>query len=249
MLEVSDIHVRFGGITALSGASLSAESGEIVALLGANGAGKSTCLRTISGLVRAQSGAIHVAGEAIHDLAAESIAARGVAHVPEHRRIFGPMTVADNLVLGAYSLGRHGRRMQLRERLDFVYALFPRLADRRAQLGATLSGGEQQMLAIGRALMSSPRVLLLDEPSIGLAPLVVDSILSTLQQLRASGLCVLLVEQFAHSALDIADRAYVLRAGRMVLEGTSAELRGDSRLVDSYLGVEIEPIALQEERS
>ena len=249
MLEVSDIHVRYGGIAALSGVSLSAASGEIVALLGANGAGKSTCLRTISGLERAQSGAIKVANEPIHALAAESIAARGVAHVPEHRRIFGPMTVADNLVLGAYCLGRRGRRAHLRERFEFVYALFPRLADRRAQLGGTLSGGEQQMLAIGRALMGSPRILLLDEPSIGLAPLIVDSILATLLQLRASGLCVLLVEQFAHSALDIADRAYVLRAGHVMLEGTSAELRGDSRVIDSYLGVDMKSAKMQEDAS
>lgn len=249
MLEVSDIHVRYGGIAALSGVSLSVGPGEIVALLGANGAGKSTCLRTISGLVRAQSGEIRVAGQPIRELSPEMIAARGVAHVPEHRRIFGPLTVADNLVLGAYCLGRRGRRAHLRERLDFVYDLFPKLAERRGQVGSTLSGGEQQMLAIGRALMSAPQILLLDEPSIGLAPLIVDSIFATLERLRNSGLRVLLVEQFAHSALEIADRAYVLRAGRVALEGASAELRCDSRMVDSYLGGETEVIATQEDAS
>jgi branched-chain amino acid transport system ATP-binding protein len=236
MLEVRDLHVRYGGIAALSGVSLATAPGEIVAVLGANGAGKSTCLRAISGLVRPHAGEIRLAGETIHGRAPEEITRRGVAHVPEHRRIFAPLSVADNLLLGAYPLGRQGRRARLGERLDAVYALLPRLAERRHQLGGTLSGGEQQMLAIGRALMSGPRVLLMDEPSLGLAPLVVDAILATLERLRASGLSVLLVEQFARSALEVADRAYVLRAGRVVLEGPSADLARDARMVESYLG-------------
>lgn len=236
MLKVRDLHVHYGGIAALSGVSLSVNQGEIVAVLGANGAGKSTCLRAISGLVRPQSGAIELDGEPIHATAPEKITRHGVAHVPEHRRIFAPLSVADNLLLGSYPLGREGRRARLSERLQIVYHLFPRLAERRQQLGGTLSGGEQQMLAIGRALMSQPRVLLLDEPSVGLAPLVVEAIMATIKALRAGGLSILLVEQFAHSALEVADRAYVLRTGRVALAGTSAELRRDRRLVESYLG-------------
>lgn len=236
MLEVRDLHVRYGGIAALSGISLSLRKGEIVALLGANGAGKSTCLRTISGLVRPHAGEIRLADKVIQGTAPEKISRDGVAHVPEHRRIFAPLSVADNLLLGAYPLGRRGRRSRIAERLKAVYELFPRLAERRQQLGGTLSGGEQQMLAIGRALMSEPRVLLLDEPSVGLAPRVVDAIMSTVKILRDTGLSILLVEQFAHSALEIADRAYVLRSGRVALEGSSAELSRDKRLVESYLG-------------
>jgi len=236
VLEVRDIHVRYGGIAALSGMSLQVSPGEIVALLGANGAGKSTCLRAISGLVHPHIGSITIDGRPAHGATPESITARGVAHVPEHRRIFGPLSVADNLLLGAYVLGRRGRSARLNERLAFVYDLFPKLAERRQQTGATLSGGEQQMLAIGRALMSDPRVLLLDDPSIGLAPLIVDQIMATLERLRDAGLCVLLVEQFAHSALRVANRACVLRSGKIVLEGTGAELLSDSRIVDAYLG-------------
>jgi branched-chain amino acid transport system ATP-binding protein len=236
MLEIRDLHVRYGGISALSGVSLTMKAGEIVAILGANGAGKSTCLRAISGLVRAHAGEISVAGKSIRGVAPEQITRSGVAHVPEHRRIFAPLSVADNLLMGAWPLGRRGRRTQLPQKLQFVYELFPRLAERRNQLGGTLSGGEQQMLAIGRALMSAPRVLLLDEPSVGLAPLVVDKIMETIEALRTSGLSILLVEQFARSALRVADRAYVLRAGRVALEGTSADLRRDTRMVESYLG-------------
>jgi branched-chain amino acid transport system ATP-binding protein len=236
VLEVRDLHVRYGGIAALSGVSLTLKAGEIVAVLGANGAGKSTCLRAISGLARIHSGDIQVANESVHGATPEQITRRGVAHVPEHRRIFAPLSVADNLLMGAWSLGKRGRREQLAERLQQVYELFPRLAERRQQLGGTLSGGEQQMLAIGRALMCAPRMLLLDEPSVGLAPRVVDSILMTIDRLRKTGLSVLLVEQFARSALRIADRAYVLRGGRVVLEGTSADLSRDPRMVESYLG-------------
>jgi len=236
MLEIRDLHVRYGGISALSGVSLTMKAGEIVAILGANGAGKSTCLRAISGLVRAHAGEISVAGKSIRGVAPEQITRSGVAHVPKQRRIFAPLSVADNLLMGAWPLGRRGYRTQLTQKLQFVYELFPRLAERRNQLGGTLSGGEQQMLAIGRALMSAPRILLLDEPSVGLAPLVVDKIMETIKALRTSGLSILLVEQFARSALRIADRAYVLRAGHVALEGTSADLRRDTRMVESYLG-------------
>lgn len=236
MLEVHDLHVRYGGIAALSGVSLTVKAGEIVAILGANGAGKSTCLRAISGLARMHSGDIRIASESVHGVSPEQITRRGVAHVPEHRRIFAPLSVADNLLLGAWSLGSAGRRAQLAERLQLVYDLFPRLAERRQQLGGTLSGGEQQMLAIGRALMSAPRMLLLDEPSVGLAPRVVDTIMITIDRLRKAGLSVLLVEQFARAALRIADRAYVLRGGCVVLEGKSADLSRDPRMIESYLG-------------
>lgn len=246
MLEVRNLHVRYGGISALEGVSLTTSAGEIVAILGANGAGKSTCLRTISGLVRPHAGEIRLAGEAIHETAPEQITRGGVAHVPEHRRIFAPLSVADNLLLGAYALGKRERRARLTERFEMVYGLFPRLAERRQQLGGTLSGGEQQMLAIGRALMSEPRLLLLDEPSMGLAPLVVDTIMETIKTLRANRLGILLVEQFAHTALDVADRAYVLRSGRVVLEGSSVELSRDARLIESYLGSAPEEEGLKE---
>jgi branched-chain amino acid transport system ATP-binding protein len=236
MLDVRDVQVRYGGIEALRGVSLTAATGEIVALLGANGAGKSTCLRTISGLVRPHAGEVRLDGRGVGNVSPEEITRRGIAHVPEHRRVFAPLSVADNLLLGAYALGRTGRREHLQERLDFVYGLFPRLAERRAQLSGTLSGGEQQMLAIGRALMSRPRVLLMDEPSLGLAPLVVDVIFRTLARLRDAGLAVLLVEQFARSALAVADRAYVLRMGCVVLSGSSRELAEDPRVLESYLG-------------
>jgi len=236
VLDVRDLHVAYGGIAALSGVSLTLKAGEIVAVLGANGAGKSTCLRAISGLARVRSGEILLAGESVRGATPEQITRRGIAHVPEHRRIFAPLSVADNLLLGAWSLGKQGRRTQLAQRLQMVYELFPRLHERRQQLGGTLSGGEQQMLAIGRALMSAPRMLLLDEPSVGLAPRVVDTILVTIDKLRQSGLSVLLVEQFARSALRIADRAYVIRGGRVVLEGKSADLSRDPRMVESYLG-------------
>jgi branched-chain amino acid transport system ATP-binding protein len=236
MLQLTDVHVRYGGIAALRGVSLTAAPGEIVALLGANGAGKSTCLRTISGLVRPHAGAVELDGAPLHRVSPEEIMRRGIGHVPEHRRVFAPLSVADNLLLGGYSLGRRGRREHFRERLGFVYDLFPRLAERHGQLSGTLSGGEQQMLAIGRALMGGPRVLLMDEPSLGLAPLVVDSIFQALDRLRRGGLTVLLVEQFARSALGVADRAYVLRMGRVVLSGSSRELAEDPRLLESYLG-------------
>jgi branched-chain amino acid transport system ATP-binding protein len=179
---------------------------------------------------------VRLDGRPVGNVSPEEITRRGIAHVPEHRRVFAPLSVADNLLLGAYALGRTGRREHLQERLDFVYGLFPRLAERRAQLSGTLSGGEQQMLAIGRALMSRPRVLLMDEPSLGLAPLVVDTIFRTLAQLRDAGLAVLLVEQFARSALAVADRAYVMRMGRVVLSGSSRELAEDPRVLESYLG-------------
>ncbi len=236
MLQLTDVHVRYGGIAALRGVSLTAAPGEIVALLGANGAGKSTCLRTISGLVRLHAGGVELDGAPLHRVSPEEIMRRGIGHVPEHRRVFAPLSVADNLLLGGYSLGRRGRREHFRERLEFVYDLFPRLAERKGQLSETLSGGEQQMLAIGRALMGGPRVLLMDEPSMGLAPLVVDSIFQALGRLRAGGLAVLLVEQFARSALAVADRGYVLRMGRVVLSGSSRQLAEDPRLLESYLG-------------
>ncbi len=234
MLELADVHVRYGNIRALQGVSLRVASGELVALIGSNGAGKSTTLRTISGLLRPTQGAITFEGADITTAATDRIVALGVSHCPEGRRIFGSLTVAENLRLGSVS---RSDASGIAEDLEVVFELFPLLKERTGQPGGTLSGGEQQMLAIGRALMSRPRLLLLDEPSLGLAPLMVERIFATIAELKRQGRTILLVEQNVHQALDVADRAYVLETGRITLDGEAAVLRHDPKVEHSYLGV------------
>ena len=233
MLEIKDLEVGFGGITALKGISLSVAEGEIVTLIGANGAGKTTTLRTVSGLVRPRAGKILVDGQDVTRLSAQARVKRGLVQVPEGRRVFPQMSVLENLELGAY-LRKDAKAVA--SDLDDVFARFPRLADRRKQHAGTLSGGEQQMLAIGRALMSRPQILLLDEPSMGLAPLLVQEIFSIVSEINAGGTTVLLVEQNANMALQIAHRGYVLETGRIVLAGTAAELTSTDEVKRAYLG-------------
>jgi branched-chain amino acid transport system ATP-binding protein len=233
MLELKDIQVFYGGIRALSGISLRVEPGELVALIGSNGAGKSTTLKTISGLLRARQGAIFYEGQEITRAATDRIVALGISHCPEGRRIFGRLSVGENLLLGAV---RH-KGGALDEDFDRVYELFPRLKERIGQAGGTLSGGEQQMLAIGRALMSRPRLLMMDEPSLGLAPLMVEQVFTVIRELKRRGTTILLVEQSVHHALDLADRAYVIETGRVTLDGSAAELRHNPKVEQSYLGV------------
>jgi branched-chain amino acid transport system ATP-binding protein len=234
MLDLTDVHVRYGSIRALQGVSLRVDTGELVALIGSNGAGKSTTLRTISGLLRPTQGTIRFEGTDITSEATDRIVAMGISHCPEGRHIFGSLTVAENLRLGAVS---RSDTPGISADLAMVFDLFPILKERTGQAGGTLSGGEQQMLAIGRALMSRPRLLLLDEPSLGLAPLMVERIFATIAALKAQGLTILLVEQNVHQALDIADRAYVIETGRITLEGEAAILRHDPKVEQSYLGV------------
>jgi branched-chain amino acid transport system ATP-binding protein len=232
MLEVSALEARYGRIPALQGIDLRVDAGELVALVGANGAGKTTLLRALSGVVPA-SGRISFQKRNIEDEAAERRVALGLVQVPEGRQVFGPLCVEDNLRLGAY---RRGRRTHERT-LERVYALFPALAERRRHAAGTLSGGQQQMLAIGRALMAEPRLLLLDEPSMGLAPRLVAEIFGCVRRLRAADTAVLLVEQNARAALAIADRAYVLETGRIVLAGTGQALAADPGVRAAYLGL------------
>ncbi|HEY6057695.1 MAG TPA: ABC transporter ATP-binding protein [Candidatus Limnocylindrales bacterium] len=234
MLELLDLHVWYGNIRALHGVSLSVAEGELVALIGSNGAGKTTVLRSISGLLRPSSGTIRFEGADITRAPTDRIVALGISHCPEGRRVFGGLSVAENLRLGG--VVQHDRQA-LATDLDKVFTLFPLLKERAAQAGGTLSGGEQQMLAIGRALMSRPRLLLLDEPSLGLAPLMVERIFETIAELKAQGRTILLVEQNVHHALDIADRAYVLETGRITLEGPASVLRRNPKVEQSYLGV------------
>lgn len=231
LLELSQVRVHYGAVPALRGVDLEVNQGEIVALLGANGAGKTTTLRSISGLVHPTSGRIVFEGRIIHHLSAHEIVALGLGHVPEGRHIFPRLTVLENLEIGAYL-----RRGSLKDDLERVYTLFPRLAERQRQDGGTLSGGEQQMLAIGRALMSRPRLLLLDEPSMGLAPLVVEAIFSIIDQIRSGGSTILLVEQNAAQALQLADRGYVLENGSVILADRAERLLGDERVRAAYLG-------------
>ena len=235
MLEVSNLSAFYGGITALTGVSLKVDRGEAVAILGRNGAGKTTLLRAISGLVRRRSGEVRFEGKNCTALPAHAIARLGIGHVPEGRHVFPPLSVLDNLRLGTYSRAARSRADAPDRALDRVFQLFPRLAERRRQAAGTLSGGEQQMLAIGRALMAEPSLLLLDEPSLGLSPVLVDTILEALQQLNRSGLTVLLVEQNMHVALDLVSRAYVLNTGQIVLHDSAARLR-ERGLRDIYLG-------------
>ncbi|MGZ0086966.1 ABC transporter ATP-binding protein [Caldibacillus thermoamylovorans] len=233
MLNVNGIDVFYGNIHALKGVSLEVNKGEIVTLIGANGAGKTTLLKTISGLLKPKNGDIVYEGASIAGKAAQWIVKQGISHVPEGRRVFANMTVEENLELGAFL-----RKDKDGIQQDFakVFQLFPRLEERRKQLAGTLSGGEQQMLAIGRALMARPKLLLLDEPSMGLAPLLVKTIFRIIQEINASGTTILLVEQNAHMALSIADRAYVLESGRVVLSGTAAELQASEQVKQAYLG-------------
>jgi branched-chain amino acid transport system ATP-binding protein len=233
VLEIRDVVAAYGDIRALSGVTLSVGSGEIVALLGPNGAGKSTLLKSIAGLLRPRAGVIRWEGEDLRSVGTHLIVERGLAMVPEGRRLFGSMTVEDNLELGAFAARA---RVQKRANLERVYALFPVLSERRRQIVGALSGGQQQMVAVGRALMTNPRLLMLDEPSLGLAPRLVGSILEALVEINRAGVAIFLVEQNVQAALTLAHRAYVLEGGRIVGEGRGAELLQDPHVRRSYLG-------------
>ena len=235
---VENLHAGYGTSEVLVGVSLEVKAGAVVALIGANGAGKTTTMRAISGMVRPNRGRVLLDGRPVQDLEASRIARLGLAHSPEGRKVFGPLSVEDNLLLGAYSrLPRFfGFRARAAADLEGVYALFPRLKERRLQAAGTLSGGGQQMLAIGRALMSKPKVMLLDEPSMGLAPIIVQEVFNTIRRLKETGITLLLVEQFAKSALEVADYAYVMDRGHIAIEGTPAHLREDERVLAAYLG-------------
>jgi len=233
MLVVDNINVYYGAIHALKGVSVEVQEGEIVTLIGANGAGKSTTLRTISGMLKPKTGKIMFQGQDIAGMAAQNIVKLGISHVPEGRRIFANMSVMENLELGAYI---RTDTKGIKEDLEKIFKRFPRLSERKTQMAGTLSGGEQQMLAMGRAMMSRPRILLLDEPSMGLAPLLVKEIFSIIKDINASGTTVLLVEQNAHMALSIAHKAYVLETGRISLSGTAQELAASEEVRKAYLG-------------
>jgi len=232
VLEVRDLHVSYGEIRALKGVSFAVAEGEVVALLGSNGAGKTTTLRAISGLLAARQGDILFEGGSLVGVASHTIVRRGITHVPEGRRIFNRLSVLENLEMGAFTRSDPG----VPEDIDRVFSIFPRLKERRAQVAGTLSGGEQQMLAIGRALMAKPRLLLLDEPSMGLAPVLVEQIFETVQTINRQGVTILLVEQNAAMALAIAGRGYVLETGNMVLEGSARDLADNPEVRRAYLG-------------
>lgn len=238
MLQVENLHAGYGASEVLVGASLAVKQGQVVALIGANGAGKTTTMRTVSGMLQPTQGKVILDGQPVQGLGAARIARRGLAHAPEGRKVFGPLSVEDNLLLGAFSRLPHffGFRGKADAELARVYELFPRLRERRTQTAGTLSGGEQQMLAIGRALMAKPKVMLLDEPSMGLAPVIVQEVFSTIRRLKEAGITLLLVEQFAKSALEVADYAYVMEHGRIAIEGTPAELHKNERVLAAYLG-------------
>jgi branched-chain amino acid transport system ATP-binding protein len=233
MLQINNLNVFYGVIQALHDLSLEVREGEIVTLIGSNGAGKSTTLMTLSGIVAPRSGAITFEGKNLNEMAPHERVSAGLVQSPEGRRVFAEMSVAENLDLGAYA---RRDKANLKGELDEVFEMFPRLKERKNQAAGTLSGGEQQMLAIGRALMSKPKLLLLDEPSLGLAPLLVKEIFNDLKKIRARGVTVLLVEQNAHLALEIADRAYVLETGRVVMEGNAKEIAANPRVKEAYLG-------------
>jgi branched-chain amino acid transport system ATP-binding protein len=235
MLEVQDLHVYYGGIHALHGISLRVPDGQIVALLGANGAGKSSTLRTVMGIVKPTEGNIQLDDESLLGLRSFEVVRRGVAMVPEGRRVFVNLTVTENLRLGAYA---RSDEQEVRRDVEEIYSLFPRLEERKDQSAGTLSGGEQQMLALGRALMSNPRVLMIDEPSLGLAPVLAEDVFKKLQELNEGGQTILLIEQNARAALSIADYAYILETGSVVLEGPAAELIKNDEVRRSYLGVQ-----------
>ncbi|CEE02545.1 MULTISPECIES: ABC transporter ATP-binding protein [Bacillaceae] len=233
MLKVEGIDVFYGNIQALKNVSLTVEEKEIVTLIGANGAGKTTLLKTLSGLLRPTAGTIQYLGESIRVKPVQSIVKAGISHVPEGRRVFANMTVEENLDLGAYL---RKDKKGIKQDLDKVFSLFPILHERRNQLSGTLSGGEQQMLAIGRALMAKPKLLLLDEPSMGLAPLLVKQIFNIIQEINKDGTTILLVEQNAHMALSIANRAYVIETGSVVLSGNASEMQNSEKVKEAYLG-------------
>lgn len=233
MLKITDLHVSYGMIQAIKGISFHVDEGEIIALIGANGAGKTTILHTVTGLVQAKSGSIEYEGHELTKIPAHKIVSMGMSHVPEGRRIFQELSVYDNLLLGAYT---RRDRSELSASIAQVYKHFPRLEERKNQIAGTLSGGEQQMLAIGRALMSKPRIILMDEPSMGLSPLYVSEIFNIIQEINKMGTTVLLVEQNAKKALSIANRAYVLETGNIVLEGDAKELMQNDQVKKAYLG-------------
>jgi branched-chain amino acid transport system ATP-binding protein len=232
MLKVSDIHVYYDAIHALKGVSFSVAKGELVTLLGANGAGKTTTLKTVSGLLRPRRGAVELDGARLENIESHDIVRRGVAHVPEGRKVFPRFTVRENLEIGGYTRNKGA----LGADIDYVFQMFPRLKERYKQYAGTLSGGEQQMLAIGRAIMARPKLLLLDEPSMGLAPKIVEQILETIRAINQAGVTVLLVEQNAAMALAISHRGYVLETGLVILEGSAADLAGNDLVRQAYLG-------------
>lgn len=231
MLKVNDVHVYYGKIHAVKGISFEVNEGEIVSLIGANGAGKSTILKTVSGLMHPKSGSIEFMGKDIAHMEPNKIVTRGLVHVPEGRRVFAHMSVMENIEMGAYTLGRASE-----DAVEDVFTRFPRLKERRRQEAGTLSGGEQQMLAMARALMSKPKLIMMDEPSMGLSPILVEQIFSIIAELRQSGVTILLVEQNANKALKITDRAYVLETGKITLSGTGAELLEKEEVKKAYLG-------------
>ncbi len=231
MLKVTDLEVSYGSIAAIKGISLEVRRGEIVTILGANGAGKTTTMRAISRLLKVSAGSIQFKGQELAQLPAHKVVSLGISQSPEGRRVFGVLTVEENMLLGAYTKSSVDKDV-----LQWVYDLFPRLEERKKQLAGTLSGGEQQMLAIGRALMSKPEMLLLDEPSLGIAPILVKAIFAQIKKIAESGVTVLLVEQNAKAALKLADRGYVLEVGKIIFSGTSKELLGSERIQEAYLG-------------
>jgi branched-chain amino acid transport system ATP-binding protein len=233
MLSVEKLQVSYGLVPALWEVSFIVPAGEIVALVGANGAGKTTTLRAVSGLLRPKAGTIHFNGERIDGLPSTGIVGRGIVHVPEARRLFPEMSVLENLLMGAYTTAKSGRR----ERLEKVFSIFPVVKERQRQLAGTLSGGEQQMVAIGRGLMADPKLLMFDEPSLGLAPILVEEMFRVVQEINASGVTILLVEQNTQHALALAQHGYVLEAGRVALSGTGAELLADEGVRKAYLGL------------
>lgn len=238
MLNIESLHAGYGSSQVLTGASFKVPAGKLVALIGPNGAGKTTTMRAISGMIKPSQGVVRFDGREVHGLEAAAIARMGLAHVPEGRHVFAPLTVEDNLLLGAFrGLPKiFGFRARAQEGLDQIFELFPRLKERRRQVSGTLSGGEQQMLAIGRALMGKPVVMLLDEPSMGLAPVIVDEVFETIERLKAGGITMLLVEQMAQRALEVADFVYVMERGKVVVQGLPDDLKKDPRVVSAYLG-------------
>lgn len=233
MLEIKDLKVYYGVIQAIKGVSFEVNEGEVIALIGANGAGKTTILQTITGLISPRSGSVIFEGKDITKVPAHKIVSMGMAHVPEGRRVFAELTVYENLKMGAYTMKD---KNEIGALLEMVYRRFPRLEERKNQLAGTLSGGEQQMLAMGRALMSKPKIIVMDEPSMGLSPILVNEIFKIIQEVSAGGTTVLLVEQNAKKALSIADRAYVLETGKIVLDGDAKELMNDDSIRKAYLG-------------
>ena len=233
MLEVRDLNVYFGVIQAIKNISFDVDAGEVVALIGANGAGKTTTLHTVTGLLPAASGKITLDGKDLGKVPAHKIVSMGMAHVPEGRRVFAALSVYDNLKMGAYT---RKDKKEIEDSLEMVFEAFPRLKERRNQVAGTLSGGEQQMLAMGRALMSKPKIILMDEPSMGLSPLYVTEIFEIIKKIKSEGTTVLLVEQNANMALQVADRAYVLETGRIIMDGKASDLMNDERVRKAYLG-------------